>query len=230
MQAVGLRVSRVIVLAAAMLCIFVPAASAACADEDKAPAPGTTGPALLPFIHATDCVLDEVRQAQGLSPLKLDQRLMKAAYWHTVDMTTKDFFSHTGSDGKHVASRGRAQGYGDEADTWMLGETLGWGETSMASPRQIVDAWLASPAHRPVVLNPEFRDVGIMIFAEAPTPDVVSAATYVANFGVEYMAPAEEEETVRLKARKSCRKRPARKRARCVRMSRRLAAQARARA
>lgn len=224
MRAFGLRMPRVCALAVILMFTAVPAASAACEGEGVAPAPGTNGPALIPFILTTDCVLDEVRQAHGLGALELEERLTKAAYWHAVDMTTHDFFAHAGSDGKHAAARGVAQGYGDNADEWTIGETLGWGEPSMASPRQIVDAWLASPAHRAVVLNPDFRDVGIMILGDAPVPDVAAGVTYVANFGAEHSL---DDDTARAaKARRSCRRLSGRKRARCIRLAR----QARARA
>ena len=223
------RVSRVCALAAAILCIFVPAASAACDGADTVPAPGITGAALLPFVESTRCIVNEVRAANGLAPLALDGRLTVAAYWHGIDMTSKQFFSHAGSDGHHAAARAIAQGYGKEAESWVVGETLGWGEGTMATPRAIVAAWLASPEHRPVVLNPVFRDIGIIVLPQAPVAKAAGGITYVANFGLEEIAELEPEPEPAPKAVKSvkaCKKLPAKRRARCVKTARRAAAAA----
>jgi uncharacterized protein YkwD len=168
-------------------------------------------------------VLDEVRAANGLDPLTLDRRLTTAAYWHAVDMTAHHVFDHAGSDGRRAAARALAQGYGAGAESWAVGETLAWGEPSVAAPREIVDAWLASPQHRPVVLDPGFRDVGIMVLPAAPLASALAGVTYVADFGAERTAPP--------RARRRCRRGTARRRARCARTARRRAAlQATARA
>jgi uncharacterized protein YkwD len=223
------RVSRVCALAITILCIFVPAASAACDGADSAPAPGTEGPALLPYIAATNCVVNEVRAAEGLGALKLERRLTVAAFWHGVDMTTNLFFSHAGSDGRHAAARAITQGYGKDAESWVIGETLGWGEGALATPRAIVDAWMASPEHRPVLLNPVFRDIGIMVLAKAPEAVSDGGVTYVADFGVEEFAATDEPEAEpepepkAHKSVKACRKLPSRRRARCVKIARRAA-------
>ena len=229
MQAVRLRVSRVCALATTILCIFAPAASAACDGADAVPAPGTAGTALMPYVDATVCVLNEVRAANGLSSLTLDGRLTVAAYWHGTDMVANHFFSHEGRDGKHAAARATTQGYGAEAESWIVGETLGWGEPSVASPQDIVAAWLASPEHRPVVLNPAFRDVGVFVLPQSPDASVAAGVTYVADFGVEQMPEVEPEPEPKAKkaSTKACRRFAPRKRARCVRAARRAQAAAR---
>jgi cysteine-rich secretory family protein len=221
---VRLRTSRVCALAAAILCVFVPAASAACANADAVPAAGTAVIDLVPYINATVCVLNEARAANGLAALELDPRLTIAAYWHAVDMTANRFFSHAGSDGKHAAGRATTQGYGADADSWTVGETLGWGEPGLASARAMVAAWLASPEHRPVVLNPVFRDVGVMVFPKAPVSVVPVGVTYVADFGVEEATEDPDDEPKAKKSSKSCRKLGPRKRSRCVKAVRRAAA------
>jgi uncharacterized protein YkwD len=230
---VRLRVSRVCALATAIVCIFVPAASAACDGAESVPTPGMTGAQLLPFVDATNCVLNEVRSAAGLAPLKLDGRLTVAAYWHGADMTTHHFFSHAGSDGRHAAARAITQGYGKDAESWVVGETLGWGEGTLATPRAIVAAWMASPEHRPVVMNPVFRDVGIMVLPAAPDATSENGITYVADFGVEEFAELDEVEQPDLVAKaqksvKACKKLSARRRARCVKIARRAVKAARA--
>jgi uncharacterized protein YkwD len=223
------RVSRVCALATAILCIFVPAASAACDGADSVPTPEMTGAALLPFVNTTTCLVNEVRAANGLGALKLDGRLTVAAYWHGFDMTTNHFFSHAGSDGRHAAARSITQGYGKDAESWVIGETLGWGEGVMATPRAIVDAWMASPEHRPVLMNPVFRDVGIMVLPKAPDATSANGITYVADFGVEEFAAVDEPAPApkATKSAKSCKKLARKRRARCAKIARRAARAAR---
>ena len=50
-------------------------------------------------------------------------------------------------------------------------------------PRAIVRAWLGSPSHRRILLEPAFRVAGIGIAAGTPVADVSGGATYTADFG-----------------------------------------------
>jgi uncharacterized protein YkwD len=43
---------------------------------------------------------------------------------------------------------------------YSVGENLAW-ITPGATARQVLQMWLASPAHRANLLNPSFRDTGI---------------------------------------------------------------------
>jgi uncharacterized protein YkwD len=43
----------------------------------------------------------------------------------------------------------------------LLGENLAWGTGEYGTPRGIVNAWLASPAHRANLLRPGFRRIGL---------------------------------------------------------------------
>jgi uncharacterized protein YkwD len=96
--------------------------------------------------------MNAVRTSHGLAPLRLDVRLLRAARGHSADMLNRQYFAH-GS----VASRARAQG----ARGPVFGEDLAWG--TGATGRWVVNQWLASPAHRAVLLRPGFRRVGIGI-------------------------------------------------------------------
>ena len=170
--------------AVACLMLLAPAASAACADADATVPPTSQRGAGLPTqIVATVCVVNEERTARGLRAVSMDTTLMRIAYGHAADMLDQRFFSHTGSNGSSVTQRIVQGGYPGNPETWLAAENLGWATASFATPRAIVDAWLASPAHREVMLDPVYDQVGLVALAGAPTVDAATAATYVAEFG-----------------------------------------------
>jgi uncharacterized protein YkwD len=96
--------------------------------------------------------MNSVRTSHGLSQLRLDHRLLRAAQGHSADMMRRQYFAH-GS----VAGRVLAQG----ARGPVFGEDLAWGTSVTA--QWVVDRWLASPRHRAVLLRAGFRRVGIGI-------------------------------------------------------------------
>jgi uncharacterized protein YkwD len=96
--------------------------------------------------------MNSVRTSRGLTPLRLDLRLLRAARGHSADMMRRQYFAH-GS----VAGRALAQG----ARGPVFGEDLAWG--TGVGAQWVVDRWLASPAHRAVLLRPGFRRIGIGI-------------------------------------------------------------------
>ena len=104
--------------------------------------------------------VNPVRAKPGLAAVYPSTSLQAAAMHHSDDMMVRDYFAHTSPTGSTVYSRisgtGFVSGY-----SWLGGETLAWGTGSLASPTATVDAWLASPEHRAIMLSPEFRWVGI---------------------------------------------------------------------
>ncbi len=114
--------------------------------------------------------MNRVRAAHGLAALRHDAALHRAARSHSRSMVARNLFSHG-----NFAARMRSFGVRGP----RLGENLGWGTGGAASPRAIVQAWLASPAHRANLLRPGFRRVGvgaiIGTFAGASGARVVTA-------------------------------------------------------
>jgi len=96
--------------------------------------------------------MNAARQVHGLAPLRVDFRLVRAARGHSADMMRRQYFAH-GS----VAGRAMAAG----ASGPLFGEDLAW-ETGLTA-QWVVDHWLASPAHRAVLLRPGFHRVGVGI-------------------------------------------------------------------
>jgi uncharacterized protein YkwD len=105
----------------------------------------TSASSLLAAINGT-------RAGHGLGPVRVDVRLARIARSHSADMLRRNYFSHG-----RFSSRIRTSG----AQGPMFGEDLAWG--TAATPQWIVGQWLASPAHRAVLLRPGFRRIGIGI-------------------------------------------------------------------
>ncbi len=96
--------------------------------------------------------INRVRGIHGAPALRLDGVLQRAARAHSRDMLRRGYFSH-GDFARRLA------GFGARGPA--VGENLGWGVGSHATPQAIVNSWLASPAHRANLLRRGFRRVGV---------------------------------------------------------------------
>lgn len=96
--------------------------------------------------------MNQVRAAHGMSPLRLDAQLQRAARSHSADMLRRDYFAHGPFLSRLVAFGVRGP---------IVGENLGWGVGARARAGWIVQAWLNSPLHRRNLLRPGFRQVGV---------------------------------------------------------------------
>ena len=99
------------------------------------------------------------RAAAGCGALRTDERLRTAARRHSADMVTKNFFSHTGSNGSTFVKREQAANY------WApSAENIAWG---YSTPTAIVTAWMNSPVHRTNLLNCGSKAVGVGVARKA---------------------------------------------------------------
>jgi uncharacterized protein YkwD len=96
-------------------------------------------------------LINQAREAKGLKPVRLDRRLWRAARHHTRDMIRRHYFAH-GATSDRLARYVRSG---------VIGETLAWGSGTYASPASTVNSWLHSPPHRRILLDPDFRYIGI---------------------------------------------------------------------
>jgi uncharacterized protein YkwD len=132
----------------------------------------------------TLCLINVQRHSHGVPAVRLNPRLSQAARAHSRDMVRRRYFSHTTPEGLRFADRIRGTGYLRASRQWFVGENLAWGWRGRDSARRIVRAWMHSPPHREVMLNPAFREVGIGIVSGVPRPLPPGGATYTADFGV----------------------------------------------
>jgi uncharacterized protein YkwD len=104
--------------------------------------------------------INQVRQKNGLQPLKNHDKLAQVARNYSRQMAQKKFFSHTGADGSTLPDRVSAGGI----TYWMVGENL---FTSTNVPRPVpaaIEGWMNSPGHRANILRPVFRETGVGIW------------------------------------------------------------------
>ena len=98
------------------------------------------------------------RTAQGLAPYQFDIAIAAVAAAHSADQASHHLMSHTGTDGSNAGQRLTRQGV-----TWSSwGENVGAG---FNDPATLLQAWLASPTHRPTVLNTTYTRIGIGVAA-----------------------------------------------------------------
>lgn len=175
--------------AALALCLAAPAAaSAACADTQVLPTAET-----LPVVAAaTVCLLNEERAAHGLDPVQENTALTRASLAYSQRLVAESFFAHEAPDGTDVVDRLTATGYIRPGSGWEVGENLAWAQGVLASPANVVKAWMESPGHKANVLTRSYREIGIGIVLGTPKagPD---GSTFTTNFGRRDAEPVAEQ-------------------------------------
>ncbi len=154
------------------------AAFADCPDANLTPATGNLGQIRASVL----CLHNEVRRDRGLPRLKENRRLRRAAAKHSADMVRRGYFSHTAPGDLRFVDRVLDAGYVRADEGWMLGENLAWGTGELATPREIVRAWMHSRGHRATVLKRGYREVGIGVRLGVPS-DAGVGVTVTADFG-----------------------------------------------
>lgn len=110
--------------------------------------------------------LNELRQEKGLSPLQENEQLNAAARQRAIESETS--FSHTRPDGSPTFT------ILTEADYYypytLAGENLGMAsfikdENYMADV--LFQGWMDSPDHYEAMINPDFKEVGVGVYANA---------------------------------------------------------------
>ena len=153
-------------------------AASGCPGADDLPAPGNVAR----IRSATLCLVNAVRRAGGLRPLRRDRRLSRAAAIHSRDMILRGYFSHVAPGGATLVNRLRRARWLPRRPGWLAGENIGFGEHPLSTPRATVDGWLASSAHRENMLDRTWRLAGAGIVPGIPA-SVTGGATYTAVFG-----------------------------------------------
>ena len=175
-----MRVSaRALCLITAVLCLAAPAqASAACANTGLQPSAAN-----MPQVRgAVLCLLNRERASRGLPRLRGHAKLRTAAERHSRAMRRQHFFDHVSPAGTTPVQRVRAAGYLSGAASWAVGENIAWGQQRLATPAQIMRAWMRSPGHRANILRRGFRHVGIGVVLGTPSGGA-GGATYTTAFG-----------------------------------------------
>jgi len=99
-------------------------------------------------------LVNEARSDAGLNTLVLNNALNDAAYKHSLDMNTNDFFSHTGSNGSTFGERATDAEYAGFA----VGENIAHGQTTAQSA---FNSWMNSSGHKANILNKNATEMGL---------------------------------------------------------------------
>lgn len=91
-------------------------------------------------------------------PVKLSDTLATVALGHASDMAKHNYFEHQDLAGHSPADRVRAVGYAEK----LVGENIAYGPKSAD---EVVQGWLASPAHCENIMDPRFAEMGIAFAA-----------------------------------------------------------------
>jgi uncharacterized protein YkwD len=132
---------------------------------------------------ATVCLLNAERTSRGLTALRVNGRLREAAVVHSRDMVTNHYFAHEDQSGGAPEDRIAHAGYLPRYGPWVIGENIAWGTDFLATPREIVRAWMNSPPHRHNILYADFRELGVGAAIGVPDPSLGDGATYSTEFG-----------------------------------------------
>jgi uncharacterized protein YkwD len=154
-----------------------------CANTELTPAPGN----LARINAATLCLVNKERARHGEPPLAPNARLQRAAQSHSEEMVSKDYFAHVAPSGLTPVGRVADTGYIPSSQVgYKLGENIAWGTLQLSTPKAIVAAWIASPAHLANILYRPYRDTAVGVVAAVPSSLAKGqhGAVYSQEFGV----------------------------------------------
>ena len=128
-------------------------------------------------------LLNRARTRRGLASVNVVNPLDRAAFSHSADMLSRDYFSHSSLAGATVAVRARRAGYStSDCSQWTVGEVIAWGKSYEGTPESIFHAWMRSESHRSVILGKRWRDVGIGC-SRGTLKGVSGVIMYTVDFG-----------------------------------------------
>jgi uncharacterized protein YkwD len=101
-------------------------------------------------------LVNRLRVHNGVPRLLASRRLSRAARSHSADVMRRGLLDHASSDGTAMFDRVRRY-----FPARCAGETLAAVHGSQAVAGTVVRLWMASPAHRAIMLDGSFRRVGV---------------------------------------------------------------------
>jgi uncharacterized protein YkwD len=129
--------------------------------------------------------INRFRRSRGLGAVGLSPALTRAAVAHVRALAVSGRFTHDWDDGAAFATWIARYYPSLPGGRWLAGENLLWSHTQV-SPAAAIATWVASPAHRSILLAPAWRDLGVGIVAVDGAPGVYAGQDVVivaATFG-----------------------------------------------
>jgi uncharacterized protein YkwD len=154
---------------------------APCPNAQLQPAAGD----LAQINTATLCLVNRVRASYQLRRLRFSPPLQSVATGQARDMVIGDYFGDQSLSGSTPLQRILATGYPGRAWRLSTAQNIGWATGPLATPAEMVEAWMHSPPHRKIMLTPGYRDIGVGVAPAAPSSlaQGLTGATYTIEFG-----------------------------------------------
>jgi uncharacterized protein YkwD len=128
-------------------------------------------------------MVNEIRESEGLPPLKRVPSLDQAARYHAADLGEDDYFDHSTYDrvGEDLV---------EVCDTWSRIATFYSGASGeniaagYATPEAVVEGWMNSSGHKANILNTTSREIGVGYYEGQGTFDQYWVQDFGARTGV----------------------------------------------
>jgi uncharacterized protein YkwD len=134
--------------------------------------------------RATLCLIDRVRSHHGRHALRANAQLGTVAHSQVASMLRWNYFADLRPSGLTPLALVAGTPYRAHAGFIAVGQNIAWASGSAATPAHIVAEWMASPAHRAIILAAEYRDAGVAVMPALPS--VLGAGSRGAMWAVEF--------------------------------------------
>ncbi len=105
-------------------------------------------------LRAKGCYCPGNKWFGPVKPLRVDERLNRAAQAHAEDMRQRKYFSHHTPEGWSAADRADQAGY-----LWsLIGENIAWGQPT---PESVVESWQKSLGHCENMMHANYQHMGL---------------------------------------------------------------------
>jgi uncharacterized protein YkwD len=151
-----------------------------CRGADLAPTAGNS----TAIGAATLCLIDRIRAAWHLAPVRANSALRAVAASQVRSMVRWDYFSDVRPTGQTPLSLITRTNYRAHTSSVSIAQNIAWGTGPLATPARIVAAWMASPPHRRLILTGYFRDAGVA--AVPAVPWRLGHGRYGATYAIEF--------------------------------------------
>jgi uncharacterized protein YkwD len=171
------------------LTLVLPGFTSAAPPKPEPPCPNAqlqpTAGDLAQINAATLCLINQVRSANRLRRLRFSSPLQSVAVGQARDMVIGDYFGDRSLSGRTPLQRILATAYPGHAWRLSTAQNIGWATGPLATPAEMVQAWMHSPPHRKITLTPSYQDIGVGVAPAAPSSlsQGLTGATYTIEFG-----------------------------------------------
>jgi uncharacterized protein YkwD len=129
------------------------------------------------------CLINRERARAGVRAVEHDRRLRRASQRHTATMLRTECVVHR-CPGEARLKRRLSRYLAGRPRTYRFGEVIGWAPVPLASPSQIVDQLMQSPAHRAHILDPAYEHAGVGFAVGNPVETLIQEGVYTIDFGM----------------------------------------------